>query len=257
MFLAVDIGNSRIKCGLFEGDTLVSTIDMRSDPTASVAAYRHSLRSRLGELTPTAAGVSSVVPTMTDMIVQAIRDDFMVLASVVGPDLDPPFEIDYVPPESLGADRLCAAAAAFRKYAQDDAGQNRPLVVVDAGTTITYEVVVDGVYKGGAILPGPTLSADALARGTGKLPLITASTPRKAVGKSTTDAIRSGIMFGFVDSVTGMIARLESELRTTPFVVSTGGAGEFLEKRIDAVDVYEPHLVLEGIAFMVRRSGSG
>jgi len=261
VFLAIDIGNSKIKCGLFDGHDLTLTVEMRSDPTASVAAYRHSLRSRLGDLTPTAAGISSVVPALTEMIVKAVQDDFMVPATVVGPELDPPFEVDYVPPETLGADRLCAAAAAVRRYAQADHAEGglsrgRPLVVVDAGTTVTYDVVVDGVYRGGAIAPGPTLSASALSRGTGKLPEIKPSIPKHPVANCTQDGIRSGVMFGFVDSVAGMIDRLEAELEMAPFVVATGGGGAFLERHVDAVDVYEPHLVLEGIAFMVRRTGA-
>lgn len=276
MFLAIDIGNSKIKCGLFDRDDLVLTVEMKSDPTASVAAYRHSLRSRLGDLTPTEAGISSVVPTLTEKIVKAVRDDFMVPVSVVGPNHDPPFEVDYVPAESLGADRLCAAVAAFMRYARkdhggddhthidhvqndpapDDNGPARPLVVVDAGTTVTYEVVVDGVYKGGAIAPGPALSAAALSGRTGKLPAVETSIPKHAVGNSTDDGIRSGIMFGFVDSVTGMIDRITADLGMTPFVVATGGGGAFLKKHVDSVDVYEPHLVLEGIAFMIRRTES-
>ncbi len=261
MFLAIDIGNSKIKCGLFDGDDLVLTVEMRSDPTASVAAYRHSLRNRLGDFAPTAAGVSSVVPSITEMIVKAVQDDFMVPTTVIGPDLDPPFEVDYVPPEALGSDRLCAAAAAVRKYPLADhaeGGQSRPrpLVVIDAGTTITYEVVVDGVYRGGAIAPGPSLSAIALSGGTGRLPEIRPSIPKHPVANCTLDGIRSGVMFGFIDSVAGMIERLEAELEMAPFVVATGGGGAFLKKHVAAIDVFEPHLVLEGIAFMVRRSGA-
>jgi type III pantothenate kinase len=256
MFLAIDIGNSWTKCGLFDGDNIVTTFAMETDQTASIAAYRHSLRSRLDNIAPDAAGVCSVVPSMTDMMVKAVRDDFMVLADIVGPDMDLPFELDYTPPESLGPDRLCAAAAATVKYAPDGGKEARPLVVVDAGTAITYELIADGVYRGGAIAPGPALAAHSLARGTGQLPSVELSMPKSPVANRTDDGLRSGIMLGFIDGVSGMVDRLTENLGTTPLAIATGGWGSFLVEHVDSLTVLEPHLVLEGIALMCRRTAA-
>lgn len=250
MFLAVDIGNSLIKCGLFEHGELVARFSMLSDPSASLAAYRHSLRSHVHDATPTSAGLCSVVPALTEVIGRAIRDDFMLLPTVVGPEIDLPFDLDYHPADSLGADRLCAAAAAYTRYGHDEVGNSRAIIVVDAGTAVTYEVIVDGVYRGGAIAPGPELSADALTGGAARLSRIDVTVPGGPIGNNTVDGIRSGIMLGFLDSVSGMLQRLTEAIGAEPFVVATGGGAEFLASHVPKIDVFEPDLVLEGVAFL-------
>lgn len=250
MFLAIDIGNSSITCGLFDESELVSTFEMAADRRASAAAYRHSLRSRLEGRAPTTSGISSVVPELTDLLVRAVRDDFMVLPTVIDSSLQLPIVVDYDPVDSLGADRLCAAAAAHEKFGLDDAGDPRPVIVVDAGTAVTYEVVYDGAYRGGAIGPGPVLMSHALAGGTSQLGKSELSIPSSPLGRNTIDALRSGIMFGFLDSVSSMIDRLEAEHEGAHFIVATGGWGSFLADRIDEIDLFAPNLVLDGIEML-------
>ena len=247
MFLALDIGNSRIKAGLFESGRLVDTFTMSNDQSASVAAYRHSLRGHVGDRTPIAAAVSSVVPEMTERIVAAVRDDFMILPVVISHDLVTAFEIDYDPAESLGVDRLCAVAAASEKYGLDQEGNLRPLIVIDAGTAATIDLLVDGVFRGGAIMPGPRLMVRALAAGAARLTEVDLGIPKNPVGNSTLKGLESGIMLGFLDAVTGMIDRFIQAEARKPFVVATGGGGKLLADELAIVDYFDGDLVLEGI----------
>jgi type III pantothenate kinase len=228
--------------------------EMESSPTASVAAYRHSLRSRLHDVTPISAGISSVVPGLTSVIAQAVRDDFMIVPTIVDSKLELPFAVDYDPPESLGADRLCAAAAACAKLELSGPDAAASVIVVDAGTAVTYDVVEGGCYRGGAIAPGPQMAISALDRGTAMLHVVELSVPKKALANDTTDGIRSGVVFGFVDSVSAMIKRLAAEIESTPVVFATGGWGSFLAEHVDAIDSYEPNLVLEGVWLLASES---
>ena len=152
----------------------------------------------------------------------------------------------------MGVDRLCAAAAAQAKYGRGDDGRERAVIVVDAGTAVNYEVVIGGVYRGGAIAPGPVLSASALAWGTAKLSEIDLATPKKAVGDNTEDAIRSGVVFGFIDSVSGMLRRLIGETDGEVVVIATGGCAGILRDRVDAINIVDDTLVLEGIRLLAQ-----
>ena len=153
--LALDVGNSRIKCALFAGTEIELAFEMGSDPTASVAAYRHTLRQRIGQRIPAAAGMSSVVPALTDLLVDAVRSDFMVLPELVSTSLTLPIEIDYSPPESLGADRLAAACAAESRYGRDGQAQprgGRRLDELPASPVSTH--VAPPIPGGAYIIPG-------------------------------------------------------------------------------------------------------
>ncbi len=246
MTLTLDIGNTAVKGGLFDGPALVRTFRLASDAAASVPAYRHALRHHLDGAEIERVGIASVVPVVAERLVEAARAETLRLPLVVSPRLALPFEMGYETPETLGTDRIAAAAGAWTRYHGD--APDRPLVVVDAGTAVTLEVVsADGVFLGGTIGAGPDLVRRALARGTAQLPEIDAVVPRRAVGRSTSEALQAGLMLSFLDGVRGLLARVTAELRADPLVVATGGWSGLLAEHTEAIDHVEPDLVLHGV----------
>ncbi len=244
MILTLDIGNTAVKGGLFDGPDLVRTFRMATDAEASVPAYRHALRHHLGGVDVGPVGIASVVPAVAERLAEAVRAETLRLPVLLHSSLVLPFEMGYETPGTLGMDRLAAAAGAWVRY-RDEA---QPVVVVDAGTAVTVEVVsADGVFLGGAIGAGPDLVRRALARGTAQLPEVDATVPRRALGRSTEEALHAGVMFPFLDGVCGLLLRIAGELETDPLVVATGGWSALLAAHIDAVDHAEPDLVLHGI----------
>lgn len=248
--LVIDIGNSRIKCALFLDEVIERTFDMASDPTASAAAYRHALHFHVGDSIPHRAAIASVVPALNDPIAQAIQREYMMLPEFVQASDVPEHLVRYEPQESLGADRIAAAVAGHRLYGKGPEG-DRAVIVVDAGTAVTFEVVdASGRYLGGAIWAGPELVAHSLSGGTSLLPDVDPVLPRKALGTSTESCLRAGILYGFLDGVSGLLKRLEHVAGASVFTVATGGYGSWLTERIDAIQVCDPTLVLQGIRMM-------
>lgn len=161
-----------------------------------------------------------------------------------------PLRMGYATPHTLGADRLAAAAGGWMGYAR---AEGRPLVVVDAGTAVTYEVVdAEGTYLGGAIAPGPVLLLHGLTRGTAQLPDVPLALPPSPIGRSTREALQSGILYGFVDAVEGMLRRLEAHLTAPPLLLVTGGWGGALAEALPRAVTHRPHLVHEGILHLAR-----
>ncbi len=239
MQLAFDIGNSAVKGGAFLESQLQHTFRTAHDAEAISAAIDAAVERR----TVAWAGITSVVPDSTRLVVQLL-DERDIAAVVVRHDMRLPFRLDYRTPETLGSDRLAAAAAAWLLFG---ARRTRSVIALDAGTAVTCEVVDrHGVYLGGTIAPGPVLMQRALNRETAQLPEVPLELPASAVGRSTVEAIQSGTMYGFVESVGGLLRRIADEIGDEPYVVATGGWGTLLHDRIDAIDSIEPHLVLEG-----------
>lgn len=190
--------------------------------------------------------MASVVPAVTERLAEAVRAETLRPSLAVGHTLTLPFAMGYETPETLGADRLAAAAGALALYREAQPG--RPLVVVDVGTAVTVEVVsADDVFLGGVIGAGPELARRALADGTAQLPDVAPELPRRAIGRSTREAIQSGLLFPFLDGARGLLARIAGELGAEPFVVATGGWGALLAEHVLAIDHAEPHLVLHGV----------
>ncbi|MEM1041368.1 MAG: type III pantothenate kinase [Bacteroidota bacterium] len=250
MILALDIGNTAVKGGLFDGAHLARTFRLATDPAASVPTYRHTLRRHLDGAEVERIGIASVVPGVAERVTEAVRAETLRVPVLVRPSLALPFEMGYRTPETLGADRLAAAAGAWNRYRTD--APDRPLVVVDAGTAVTVEVVsADGVFLGGAIGAGPDLVRRALARGTGQLPEVEAEIPKRAVGRSTEEGVHAGTMLPFLDGVRGLLARVAGELDAEPLVIATGGWGGLLAEHISRIDHTESHLVLRGVRVLL------
>lgn len=251
MFLALDIGNSAVKGGFFDEDDAVDVFSIsRPDPSIdeeSIAYWTDRLSPRLGDRDVDGIGIVSVVPASTRRVREALRQITDRPITVLESGKALPFDLGYDTPDTLGIDRLAAAAAGWIGF-----GRNGPrsVIVVDAGTAVNYEVVHrDGTYLGGAIAAGPALARSALREGTAQLPDAPLSMPDDVIGSSTQAGLQSGIMWGLVDGVRGMTDRLAQSLPDHPAVVLTGGWSGVLTEHLQ-YDGHAPHLVLQGVRLL-------
>jgi len=253
MLLALDIGNTTVAIGVFNGKKLVKDWKVRSDREKTSDEYSIILLNLLGQ-TGLAAGdisqviISSVVPPLTPIFQSLSQTLFRAKAVVVGPGLKTGMPILYENPLEVGADRVVAAVAAIEKY-------GGPCIIVDFGTATTFDAVsAKGEYLGGAIAPGIQISAEALAARTAKLPRIEIVPPKKAIGRTTVASMQSGIYYGYVGLVNNIIAEIKKELSPAAKVVATGGFAEEIAPEIPAIEHVEPQLVLEGLRILFDRS---
>jgi type III pantothenate kinase len=253
MLLAIDIGNTTIALGVFEGKTLVKEWRARSEREKTADEYGILLLDllRLSGLEPSAVDgvvVSSVVPPLTPAFQELSQRLFGRKALVVGPGLKTGMPLLYENPGEVGADRVVASIAAYEKY-------GGPCIVVDFGTATTFDAVTaKGEYLGGAIAPGIGISAEALYLRTAKLPRIEVVKPKRAIGKTTVASMQSGIYFGYVGLVNHLIEEISGELGGRAAIVVTGGFGGALGPEIRGDHHFEPHLVLEGLRIIYERN---
>lgn len=244
--LTLDIGNTAIKCGLFEEDVLVHHFRLPSEQSFDYTnVFRSALNDWAGALKH--IGFVSVVPALQAPICAALQDGTGLTPIQLTNQSVCPLKMGYHTPQTLGMDRLAGAMGAW-VYLKAQGKTEQPVIVVDAGTAINYEVVsADGTYEGGAIAAGVDLMRKALARGTAQLPEVDPRMPDQALGRSTQTCLQSGIIFMLLDSVSGMLGRLTKEVEGDPLVIATGGWGALLAEKCLEVHAFEPFLVLKGI----------
>ncbi len=256
LLLAIDIGNTHTVAGIYEGDRLVA--DWRMASLAARTADENWLTIKnfcldagIAPADIRTVGISSVVPDLTDIFESIARKYFDVEPVTVGADLDLGIRILYRDPTAVGADRLCNAIAGFAKY-------GGPLIIIDFGTATTYDVVSDaGDYLGGVITLGLESSAAELHRRAAKLPRIELRFPSSIIGRETVSSIQSGIMFGTVDAVEGIVGRIRRELGSDAKVIATGGLAGAIAKQTSIIAATEPTLVLDGIRLICGRVRPG
>jgi type III pantothenate kinase len=242
MLLAVDIGNSSIKLGVFDRETLLSRF------TIPAAALQDPVELRkLAEDMPSTIEeviISSVVPDLNGLLSDFSQTHFGIKPIFVDHTFDFGFEIEYEPPTAAGIDRLVAASAAVRKY-------GKPCIVCDFGTAATIDAVnAAGQYLGGVITPGIDTLSHALFQKTSKLPEIEIQKPDSVIGRSTASAIRSGIYYGYIGLVEGLLKRMIDELGEKPVVVATGGFAEMIAAECPAIEIVDKDLLLEGLQML-------
>ncbi len=246
MLLCVDIGNTNITIGLYRGEELVAHWRVSTDQQKMPDEYGIlllSLMARQGLEPSEIRGVSvaSVVPPVTDMILEMLDSYVGVEPLLVGAGIKTGVAVRYDNPYEVGADRVVNAAAAFRLY-------GGPACIVDFGTGTTFDALsATGDYLGGAIAPGVRVAAEALFLRTAKLPRIDLTRPRKAIGTNTADSMRSGILFGYVGLVEGMVERFRRELGPSMRVIGTGGLAKDIAQETDVIEVVDPWLTLKGL----------
>ncbi len=256
MLLAVDIGNTNIVLGLLEEKELLFRWRVTSDPRRTADEFGILLKELCGQSgvdLREIAGVAvcSVVPALTSAFVAMAEEILKVHPVVVGPDLDLGITIDYRDPSEVGPDRL-ANAVGVMELAKG------PAIVVDFGTATTFDVVTaDGHYLGGAIAPGVVTSAENLFRRAALLHGVPFDPPESAIGKSTEESLRSGIIFGVVGQVDEIVRRLSEEWGEKPTVVATGGLAEKISIFTKVINIVEPDLTLLGLALIHERVNEG
>jgi len=246
VLLAIDIGNTNIVVGIFEGEKLRATWRLGTDV--------HKLEDEYAGLFPNlwalkglsfkdidSAIIASSVPPLVMVFDGLCKRYLGVTPMVVGPGVKTGVRIALENPREVGADRVVNAAAAHHLY-------GGPLIVIDFGTATTLDAVSeDGDYLGGAIAPGIGISAEALFREAAKLPRVELVRPPKAIGRSSVAAMQSGLIFGYVGLVEGIVARMQKELGGGAKVIATGGLADVIAREATVVDALEPDLTLIGL----------
>lgn len=247
MLLAIDIGNSSTKFGVFDGESLVHKFAVQTNRDYTVEELLFD-RLRLHQdqfiqLDIDTCLVASVVPDLNGVIAQVCRELFHITPQLVDETWDFGFTIDYDPPSSVGADRLVNCYAAVSKY-------SAPVLVCSFGTATTIDIVDAGnTYIGGIIAPGLATAAKALQLSTAKLPNIPIEKPEAIVGKTTVGSIQSGVVNGHIAMVKGLLDQLE----TGGKIVATGGFARLLAPEIDAITEVDENLTLDGLRLLASR----
>jgi len=246
MLLTIDIGNTNITFGLYQGDTLgprwrIRTIHDKMPDEYGILMlqlFRHC-GYVAGEVNGVA--IASVVPPLTQAFADVSRSYLDQDPLIVDAGVRTGVHISYDDPHQVGADRVVDAAAVRTLYGV-------PACVVDFGTGTTFDAVsAEGHYLGGAIAPGIGIAAQALFERTAKLPRVELSRPPSAIGRNTVHAMQSGLLFGYVGLVEGMVARFKRELGPETRIVATGGLAEIIAKETDVIDIVDPWLTLHGL----------
>lgn len=233
MLLAIDIGNTNIVFALFESKAIV-----KSWRTVTGSGDYKISQDDAAKVTDII--ISSVVPAEDDRLRRYCReklscDPLFVEAKHTG------LTIDLEKPEEVGADRLVNAVAVLQEY-------SAPAIVIDFGTATTFDVITaKGHYAGGAIAPGVNLSLEALEHAAAKLPDIEIKKPKNVIGKNTVEAMQSGIYWGYVGLIEGLIEKIAAEMAAKPFVIATGGLAPLFAPAIPAIKKIDGELTLKGL----------
>lgn len=248
MWLTLDIGNSALKGCFFEGTALQHPFRIPLHRGDDSSAWQADLDVYLRRYPVTRTGMASVVPDVAARVQASLRRLTDAPTQVIHYQMRFPFTLAYETPHTMGTDRLAVAAGAWVRYGRPKKHPPRPVVVLDAGTAINYEVIdARGVFQGGAIAPGPQLINQALTHGTAQLPPVPLQVPSTPIGRSTQEALQVGIMFTFIESVRGLLQQISDALETPPVTVATGGWSALLKSHLSTIDLVDPYLVLHGI----------
>lgn len=253
MLLVIDIGNTNVVAGIFDGSTLLTHWRLATDPKTTADEYGViclSLMARDGRLPEhiTGAIISSVVPALTETFDSMVETSFGCTPVTVSSNMDTGLTLKYSNPKEIGSDRIVNAAAAYEKFRRD-------LIIVDFGTATTLCAVSrEGEYLGGVIAPGLTISAEALFARAAKLSKVELTRPKTVIGTDTAGSIQSGLIFGYAGLVDTLIQRMEGEMGHTSYVIATGGSAPVIAPEARSIQHVEPFLTLHGLELLYRRA---
>ncbi|OAJ72760.1 type III pantothenate kinase [Brevibacillus sp. SKDU10] len=253
MLLVMDIGNTNIVLGMYQGDRLVYHWRIASDRNKTEDEFGMLVlnlfqNAKLTLEAVTGIIISSVVPPLNKAVESMCEKYFSKKPLLIGPGIKTGLNIKAEYPREVGADRIVNAVAAIHEY-------GAPLLIVDFGTATTF-CYVDGKnqYLGGAIAPGIGISTEALFTRAAKLPRIEIAQPATVIGRNTIASMQSGIFYGFIGQVEGIVSRMKQECNSKPTVVATGGLAPLISKETDCIDVVDQHLTLKGLRLIYERN---
>jgi type III pantothenate kinase len=249
MLLTIDVGNTNITLGLYDGEDLGSRWRLATDHNRMADEYGLQFLGLVNHAhcpieSIEGICIASVVPPLTGRLVHACKQylgkDPFIIDETVTTGLD----ILYDNPRAVGADRIVDAVAVRKLY-------SLPACVVDFGTATTFDAItVEGAYLGGAIAPGLSIGAEALYQHTAKLPRVDLVSPPSVIGDNTIHAIQAGLIFGYVSMVEGMVNRFRKILGENMVVIATGGLAEIVAKETESINFIAPWLTLDGLRIL-------
>lgn len=247
MLLVIDVGNTNIKYGVWDGDVLLASFRVSSRISRTADEYGSVLvnlllNSGINKTDIDGIIVSSVIPTLNYTVCHMCEYFFGISPIMVGSGIKTGINVKVENPKEVGADRIVNNVAAFRKY-------GGPVIVIDFGTATTFNVVdKEGAFVGGVIAPGIKSALEGLVKNTAQLPMIELVPPKKIIAKNTETNMQAGIIFGFAGLVNNIIAKTKKELGDENVkVVATGGLGEIIAKETKSIDVVDRTLTLFGL----------
>ena len=259
MLLAIDVGNTNIVLGVFDGTSLVrswrlTTLRERTADELGLLVDGLFAHDHVDKKAIDGVVMGSVVPPLTSTTRAMVEHYFGVTALNIEPGVNTGMPILYDNPAEVGADRIVNGIAAYERFGR---AARRPLVVVDFGTATTFDAITaKGEYLGGAICPGVTISADALFQRAARLPRIDVRKPPRIVGTTTVTAMESGLFWGYVGMVEGLVRRMSDELGGSALCVATGGLANVIAPETPLIQHVDPDLTLQGLRIVWERNRS-
>ena len=257
MLLAIDVGNTNIVLGVFERGALVeswrlATLRERTSDEIGIWVSQLFEHRSLDPNRIDGIVLSSVVPPLTGTIMTMARRYFGLTPLNVDSSVDTGMPLLYKHPAEIGADRIVNAVAAYQIYGIE---RRVPLIVVDFGTATTFDAVsARGEYLGGVICPGVQISADALFQRAARLPRVDVRKPCEVIGRSTVGAMESGLYYGYVGLVDGLVRRMKQELGEQTICVATGGLADVISPEVALIEHVDPDLTLQGLRMIWERN---
>lgn len=252
MLLAIDIGNTNIVIGIYDITKLkihwrLSSSITRTSDECWILLNMLLNEGKIGFSKITGAIISSVVPNITPAFIKMLEQNLEINPVVVDADLDIGLKILYHDPHAVGADRIVNSVAAYKLL-------GGPVIILDFGTATTFDVVSENYeYLGGIIVPGVETSASVLHRYAARLPKVEMKFPDELIGRTTESSIQSGLMFGTVELIDGLISRIQAELGKPANTVATGGLANLIIPHSKTITRVEPFLTLEGLRLIYEK----
>jgi len=253
MLLVIDVGNTQTVMGVYEAENLLVDWRLSTDISRSGDEFWVILRNLFREAgldTDSVDGIciSSVVPPLQGVLEDVCARYFKSAPVIVEPGVKTGLSILYDNPKEVGADRIVNSVAGIDMY-------GTPLILVDFGTATTFDAVSEKAeYLGGAIVPGITISAEALFQRAAKLHRVELIAPKSVIGRDTSSSIRSGLVYGYAELVDGMVRRIKKEMGGDPKVIATGGNAEIIAEHSSEIDAVSPLLTLVGLRIIYEKN---